>query len=58
MECLAYEELIKRADSKVMECLRLADFLIDGPYVEEERDLTLEMRGSRKQRIIDLTEKN
>ena len=53
-----YEELIKRADSKVMECLRLADFLIDGPYVEEERDLTLEMRGSRKQRIIDLTEKN
>ena len=53
-----YEELIKRADSKVMECLRLADFLIDGPYVEEERDLTLEMRGSRNQRIIDLTEKN
>ena len=53
-----YEELIKRADSKVMECLRLADFLIDGPYIEEERDLTLEMRGSRNQRIIDLTEKN
>ena len=53
-----YEELIKRADNKVMDCLRLADVLIDGPYIEEERDITLEMRGSRNQRIIDLSEKN
>lgn len=30
------------------------DYLIDGPYVEEERDITLPMRGSRNQRIINL----
>lgn len=30
------------------------DFLIDGPFIEEERDLTLKMRGSRNQRVIDI----
>lgn len=30
------------------------DYLIDGPFIEEERDLTLKMRGSRNQRIIDI----
>lgn len=32
------------------------DCLIDGPYVEEERDVTLRMRGSRNQRILHLQE--
>ena len=32
------------------------DVLIDGPYVQEERDVTLWLRGSRKQRIIDVQE--
>lgn len=53
-----YEELLNSSYPKVKECLRLADVLIDGPYIEAERDITLEMRGSRNQRIIDLTEKN
>lgn len=30
------------------------DVLIDGPFIEAERDLTLHMRGSRNQRIIDI----
>lgn len=30
------------------------DYLIDGPYKQEERDITLAMRGSRNQRIINL----
>ena len=30
------------------------DLLMDGPYVEEERDLTLRFRGSRNQRFIDV----
>jgi anaerobic ribonucleoside-triphosphate reductase activating protein len=37
--------------------LQKADVLIDGPYIEAERDISLPMRGSRNQRIIDLTEK-
>ena len=30
------------------------DVLIDGPYIQEERDVTLRMRGSRNQRILHL----
>ena len=53
-----YEELLRSGDSHVKSCLEIADVLIDGPYIEAERDLTLEMRGSRNQRIIDLHKKN
>jgi len=34
--------------------LREADVLVDGPFIEEEKDLTLPFRGSRNQRLIDL----
>lgn len=53
-----YEELLKRTHPHIKHSLDLADVLIDGPYVEAERDITLEMRGSRNQQIIDLTKKN
>lgn len=53
-----YEELIHKSHPQVQGALELADVLIDGPYIEEERDITLEMRGSRNQRIIDLSKKN
>ena len=36
------------------ELLELADLLVDGPYVEKQRDLTLPYRGSANQRVIDL----
>ena len=52
-----YEELQHRNHPQVCGALELADVLIDGPYIEEERDITLNMRGSRNQRIIDLSEK-
>ena len=52
-----YEELQHRNHPQVRGALELADVLIDGPYIEEERDITLNMRGSRNQRIIDLSEK-
>lgn len=29
------------------------DYLIDGPFIEEQKDLSLKMRGSRNQRIIE-----
>lgn len=34
--------------------LEYCDFLVDGPYVEKQRDITLLFRGSRNQRIINL----
>lgn len=52
-----YEELQHRNHPQVRGALELADVLIDGPYIEEERDITLNMRGSRNQRIIDLSKK-
>ena len=36
----------------IKQILELTDCLIDGPYIEEERDITLPMRGSRNQNII------
>lgn len=39
---------------KVESVLSMADYLIDGPYIEELRDITLEMRGSSNQNIIKL----
>lgn len=34
--------------------LSYIDVLVDGPFVEAERDLTLFYRGSRNQRVIDI----
>ena len=52
-----FEYLLDHAPHpKVEEILKLADVLIDGPYIDEQRDITLEMRGSCNQRIIDLSE--
>lgn len=33
-----------------------ADYVVDGPYEEDKRDLTLKFRGSSNQRIIDVNE--
>ena len=32
----------------------LLDVLVDGPFKEEEKDITLAFRGSRNQRLIDM----
>ncbi|MBO6220243.1 MAG: anaerobic ribonucleoside-triphosphate reductase activating protein [Treponema sp.] len=37
--------------NRMLACI---DVLVDGPYIESQRDLTLNFRGSRNQRIIDL----
>ncbi|MGE5593540.1 MAG: anaerobic ribonucleoside-triphosphate reductase activating protein [Betaproteobacteria bacterium] len=36
------------------ELLEVSDILVDGPYVERERDTSIAFRGSRNQRIIDV----
>lgn len=54
-----YEDLVQRAESdpELKYILSATDILIDGPYIKELRDITLKMRGSSNQRIIDLTKK-
>ena len=36
--------------------LAMCDVVVDGPYMEEQRDFTLAFRGSRNQRLIDVKE--
>ena len=36
------------------EIFRLCDVIVDGPYIEEQRDITLKFRGSKNQRLIDV----
>lgn len=49
-----FDELLKSDNVYIKEIFKYADFIIDGPYIESERDVTLDMRGSRNQKIIDL----
>ena len=52
-----YEQLLKSSNPRVKMILDLIDVLIDGPYEERLRDITLPMRGSANQSIINLKEK-
>lgn len=42
-----FEELKSSADPQIQSILSSIDCLIDGKYQEEERDITLSMRGSK-----------
>ena len=48
------EMAVQRAE--IRELLDLTDILIDGPFIKEQRDLTLQFRGSGNQRVIDMNE--
>lgn len=45
-----FEQLLERKD----ELIPICDVLVDGPFVEEKKDLTLPFRGSSNQRILDI----
>lgn len=54
-----FDELITRKDQRIIEILKRANVLIDGKYQKDLRDITLELRGSSNQNIINLDkEKN
>lgn len=48
------EELQAREDADTDELLGLLDILVDGRFIEEQKDLTLLYRGSENQRVIDM----
>lgn len=48
-----FEELAASSDPDVAALLRETDLLIDGPYIEAQRDIDLLFRGSANQRLID-----
>ena len=52
-----YEELLERLDEpKIGTILDNIDYLIDGRFEIGERDLSLPMRGSRNQRVLNMKE--
>lgn len=58
-----YEQLQERIknnqeDYYLDPILKLADVLVDGPFIQEQKDLTLAFKGSRNQRVIDLKKTN
>ena len=40
--------------SKNLEVMKYIDYLVDGQYIDELRDLKLKFRGSSNQRIVDV----
>ena len=52
-----YEDLVAGkvgCGETVRQMLSLADVLVDGPFVQEKKNLRLRFRGSENQRLIDL----
>ena len=51
------EHLLKESRARCEytdEMLSYIDVLVDGPYIEEEKDISLQFRGSKNQRVIDV----
>ncbi len=51
------KEILSRMASKwkdTKKILSLIDYLVDGPFLEEKKDISLVFRGSSNQRIIDI----
>lgn len=53
-----YEELLKRFKDEpaLKTLLSKIDVLVDGPFMIDQKDITLAFKGSRNQRIINLKE--
>lgn len=43
----------KKIEKELNSILKNINFLIDGPYIESQRDITLKLRGSKNQRILE-----
>lgn len=49
-----FEQLIKEQDPDRMALMEQCRYLIDGPFILEQKSLMVKFRGSTNQRIIDL----
>ena len=53
-ECNNQTGRLTPIDIKKRRICYLCDVIVDGPYIEEERDLSLKWRGSKNQRVINV----
>ena len=51
-----YEELLEleKTNPALKEFLDTIDYLVDGPFILEQKDISLKFRGSKNQRVIDM----
>ncbi len=49
-----YEQLTEKHDPAVDALLAETDVLVDGPFIEAQKNLELRFRGSENQRLIDM----
>lgn len=51
-----FETLLEQADEEngYRALLSVTDYLVDGPFIEAEKDFFLQFRGSRNQRYLDV----
>ena len=49
-----YEQLLDKHDPAIDGLLAETDVLIDGPFIEAQKNLELRFRGSENQRLIDM----
>ena len=50
----ALENLLQQKDENIKSMLIYLDYLIDGQFEEDKKDITLKWRGSSNQRVIDI----
>lgn len=48
------EELLKENNLERIRLLNYVDVLVDGPFIQEQKSLELDFRGSKNQRLIDV----
>lgn len=51
-----YNELLKKEDPHINYIFNNINYLIDGPFIQKQRDITLKLRGSRNQHILKMPE--
>ena len=49
-----YEDLLSEDDPNLQTIFSVVNTLIDGPFIEAKKDLSIKLRGSSNQRIIQL----
>ena len=49
-----FEQLLTLPDPFVLRLLSQLDLLVDGRFVEAERNISLRFRGSENQRVLDV----
>ena len=51
-----YEDLLSEDDPNLRTIFSVVNTLIDGPFIEAKKDLSIKLRGSSNQRIIQLNQ--